>query len=519
MIDESFYSLMFGRADKVHGHKDGGSLTFFSNGRPLLVDAGKFAYTSGPMREYVLNRLGHNVVHVRGARYEPTSNVTLVRHQLTDAFDNYVLRDTGYAGVVIERQVIFARASEAILCVDTVRADRDVEVECRWHLNPEAAVRVEQGKVRARIKGADFSIVWGGTLPEVELVKGSVSPFEAWVSPKWNESTPAPLVKAVQRGRRFRIVTALCPNAEVGSRLSSIDVGGGRRGFIVHGRGVSEVIALDGGEVSVSPHAQDAQAGPVVKLREAVAPRMEEIAGFEDENRAARALLVGAQRRDGPECGSNAHRAAREGLDYGSSATLRDLAVKFGGVVDDGLIDSRTRPGLPVSSSGEVFEYFGKKLTTVAHPDVPAVIEFGTGESVQLVEVGGLTLPIRILAGQGPTLVVAFSGALDRSRAKLPRFERMRSLSTLGTPLRWFPIRPLISVNRFLWPGISELGQSTCTAFWRMLSKRCGRVPGASASCSSGHLAGLCRTTGGKSSGFWYDRGRGESADGHSPVS
>lgn len=470
--DESFYSLRFGAANSVHGHQDGGSLTFYAGGSPLLIDAGKFAYMNGPMRDYVLGRRGHNVLHVRERLYDPKSVVRLLVHESNEDFDHFLLRDEGYEGVVVERRFVFAKATESILVIDTVNADSPVEAEIRWHVNPDADVAAASSRVLLRSGSARGAIVWGGNLPDIETVRGQEDPLDGWSSPAWNKAAPTTVIKAVQRGTRFRVVTAICSTRETDTRLRTGDERNGVRSFVLHGRGVSQQVFVGDGSVSVAPYAGEGQSvGNTRRTSSVLTP--DGVTRYEAENTAVRRLLWTDAPGDELAAGAGllAGRLAI-GADYGAGATLRDLQLRYENLdVDPTLIDSRTRQGFRSSSNSEQ-----GGVSTHCWDRVPAAVDTSAPRSVHVFEAGPLALPLMLQKGEGRHLLVNMGGALSRTKAVLPRFERMRSLSELGThvlsisdptldldsslPLAWYLGTKGLDLHRFIATAIRAVARS-----------------------------------------------------------
>jgi hypothetical protein len=430
-VEETFYSLRFGPANGVHGHMDGGSVTYFANGRPVITEVGKYAYVDDSMRDYALGRLGHNVVHVRGVSYDEESNVELVHVETNDQFDHYRVRDRGYKGVTVERDLIFARGTEALLVVDTVRAVREVTVESRWHLAPSAVVEQDRLRVGVMDSERQASLLWGGRAPKVELVRGRREPRDGWVSPRWGQAVPTTVVKAVQTGTRFRIAMAICPSAVEQDRMVVEALADGTTAFVVEGNGVRERIVLGAGRVRIAPPDGDGEA--VVARRRAVvierAPTVEDVRRFESENTAAREALIAGDSAGASDCAIALRRRLDDGQDYGASAILRDLASLQGGL---GHLDPRTRTSVYQAPAGgqaadrlglgDVFHYSGH----------PSAFTLSERRSTHVLELGPIALPMLFHQGDTDSLVVVLHGALNRAKTKLPRFERVRSLTGIG---------------------------------------------------------------------------------------
>src|SRR5699024_7832518 len=86
--EETFFSVSFGHSDRVHGHPDGGSLTFSANTVNWIVDPGKFQYGGGIERRYMLSRASHSLVSIDGREPKKSATVSLIRESVTErAYD------------------------------------------------------------------------------------------------------------------------------------------------------------------------------------------------------------------------------------------------------------------------------------------------------------------------------------------------------------------------------------------------------------------------------------------------
>ena len=432
--DETFYSLRFGSAKAVHGHQDGGSITYWAQGVPVLVEAGKYGYVKDEFRDYVLGRRGHNVVHVPGRPYDPAATVALVAHNVSDTHEYYRMHDDGYAGVSIDREVVYSRATESLLIVDTVRADAEVEVESRWHVDPASRVAIDRGRVVATRHGRTTSLVWGGTTPHLEVVKGRSSPLEGWTSPGWGDRVPTSVVRATRRGRRFRIVMGVFPGTDDAGRMAVRAVEGGGTAFEMRGYSRREEVVLKNGAVTsgvTAPHTAATISGNRGLAGELNSAAIE---ALEDEYGRARS----SGRRMSADVDVHAVSARlRSGIDYGGAALLRDA---YGSLPEEmaGVVDPRTREGLHEGPNSSEAPLPVRSARVFLHDGVPRAFDLRASRTIQVVNAGPLALPARIHIADSPHLVVALHGALNRLKTELPRFERTRSLADLGVNVMAF---------------------------------------------------------------------------------
>src|SRR5699024_4495935 len=119
--DASFYSILFGNQNKIHGHEDGLALTLYSDGEPLLIDAGKYAYdVKDTMRAFMVSRRAHNTVVLKESEYKRDSTVTLETWTTQPNYSTFRLRDPGYTGAVITRDIVINLDEKFLLIRDLV---------------------------------------------------------------------------------------------------------------------------------------------------------------------------------------------------------------------------------------------------------------------------------------------------------------------------------------------------------------------------------------------------------------
>jgi hypothetical protein len=236
--DETYYSIVFGSANRMHGHADGAAVTFYSHGVPWLVDAGKYGYQPGDtMRQFVLDRAAHNVVTITDRPYKKDSVVTMVRHSCNPEIDDFVMSDEGYEGTQLERRVVYCRAGGFMFIIDVVRAESEVTAEQLWHLHPSVEAAPARRGFSLYGGSAKGQVRWLGTCPSLEVVKGSIEPFQGWVSVGWCKKQESAVLVARRNGERFRFLTLLGSGGSDDLSLESAYLQGAMR-ICVRSRGV-----------------------------------------------------------------------------------------------------------------------------------------------------------------------------------------------------------------------------------------------------------------------------------------
>lgn len=448
---ETFYSLSYGKANRVHGHQDGASLTLHSNGQPWLVDAGKYAYKRDSMRDYCLSRLGHNVVEVVGRAYDPKAEVSLVRSFTSDEVDDFTFADPGYEGVELKRRIVYCRGGDFFVVIDNVFSTDEVSARQRWHLDADTAVEDIPGGVKLDRDGKSSFILWKGNLPAVSTVKGSEEPFDGWMSRKWMEKLPSPVVSAEQTGRRFRFITIIAAPASGSFSVKKLDATGGRMALsAISGRyqfnlAVEEdrVAVTLGEERQMSSALEDVRSAWLKAMdlcREAdvawAAPKpdngkfstrywalLKSWVGDRETTRPARleALTILLDLLLDVSQDSNDDQGLRTAI---VDLLSNDLTEQLG--LNNSALGVMREPLIAWRDVELRSNTYGRRIQTISAPEE---IAFDDEEKSKIysANLGGLVLPFAVGRGPSDLLSVRFHGAINRTKTTLPFFQGLTS--------------------------------------------------------------------------------------------
>ncbi|WP_402374266.1 heparinase II/III domain-containing protein [Isoptericola rhizosphaerae] len=419
LVDETFYSLRFGRADRVHGHQDGASLTYFARGGPVLIDTGKYGYNRSEMRRHINSRQAHNVVDLQQSVYSKTSDVRLVASESTDSFDSYSLVDEGYHGHQVVREVVFSRTAEWLLVADEVSGSSAVPAISRWHFDAELDVTIEGSSALLRrglaTAAPDIVVAWANA-NRADVVAGEENPYEGWSATGWNTAVPVPVLRLDVPVGGGRCVTLIAPGDD----------------------GVPEIAVEEGADAAlVSVTTSSRQWWVVLCAGRAPAlfdsrPTHWDEAGHDDQARRTHAqvppeamgeveqILTDARGSLGHdhmverlrEAGSRLRELGLGGgRDYGFGSVVADAGIRVDG------FEPRRRSVMPPE-----FRYRENATYQVfRHGDLPAELPAET--AVHVFEIGPVALTGMLVPQQGDVLFVALSGAVDRGRTSLPLFQ------------------------------------------------------------------------------------------------
>jgi hypothetical protein len=212
LADETFYSVRGGRATP-HAHDDSGAVTLYAHGSPLLVDTGKWRYTYGTTRNFVVSRAAHNAVLVNGVKR------TRLRPEMTTAtvngLDITTVVDRGYSGVTLTRTVAYDRADDTLVVWDRLSSpSKSVTASQQWGLGRDRAVDLSGDVAHTSGPGANVSMLFTSGGAPLDVAKGQKSPLRGWNSIAYGELSPSPSLRATQKGNELSWLTVIAPRAD-----------------------------------------------------------------------------------------------------------------------------------------------------------------------------------------------------------------------------------------------------------------------------------------------------------------
>lgn len=196
--ESAFYSIRFGPGQKYHGHEDHLGVTYYAQGRDVLVDVGFHSYENSVYRRWTTSPQAHNTPAVAGARFRDRTATALSASSIGDERQTYRLTDRAY-GVPRTRSVLVNHEQDVMAVLDTV--PKGSRVENVWHFARELST-VSNGGGRVVVKDKTG---WKATLVQLAMpscapvggqrvVRGGQNPYQGWVSPGYLRRQPAPAV-------------------------------------------------------------------------------------------------------------------------------------------------------------------------------------------------------------------------------------------------------------------------------------------------------------------------------------
>lgn len=425
---ETYLAVPYGRNDKVHGHKDAGSIIYFSQGVNWLADPGKYGYGKEPIVKRFLSRDTHNLISIEKRKFDPAVRIDLVNLEDSPERLVFTLVDRSYSGVEIHRQVVQSWNTDALVVVDTVRAEEPVVAHQRWLV--DSGIKADRFKRGFNLRSgkAQAKLLFGGKLPSVSSYFGDADREFGWVATGWKQKAPAHQIELEKSGKRFRFITVLVPSSGKGE-ISAESVSSADPSLVAfdlnNGR-VSErlVISKDGVFSSLESSENASLNSAMNESSYSVELRSEDRMGVLESISSAREYF-GSQEvlKDNSIEDydlSAVRKAASAKIDLGARAFLGDFGLSI-----DGTAELTGRDRIPytkssVESNAEFGAFKGK------YSGAPL------SDGIYTFDLENLRLAARIVGRPGSTLTVLFQGAIDRAKVVPPIFQRLASTVTFA---------------------------------------------------------------------------------------
>ncbi|MEW9551492.1 heparinase II/III family protein [Nonomuraea sp. NPDC050783] len=191
--DSAYYSLRFGPGMKFHGHEDHLGVTYYAQGRNLLVDAGFHSYEKSAYRYWTLSPEAHNVPTVAGARFRPRTASRLTTSSIGADRQAFRLTDKAY-GTARTRSVLVNHGQDLMAVLDTASGGK--RVTNLWRFDPSLKLVSNDGG-RVVLGDGKFKVTLVQLGPSCRPVGGQKVERGGrlgWVSPAYLSRLPANVV-------------------------------------------------------------------------------------------------------------------------------------------------------------------------------------------------------------------------------------------------------------------------------------------------------------------------------------
>lgn len=437
---ETYFSISFGGSRRVHGHPDGGSLTFSADSVNWVVDPGKYQYGRSTARDHFFSRRSHSLLSIEGREPRKDATASLRRHLSSERHHDFLFDDDSFEGITLTRRVIYSVSGEYLVVVDQVNSREACTGVQRWQLGPSVETSFDRHRVELTNGDHRAALCFSGTRTELESVTGREDPFDGWVSTGWKTKEPATAVLARKSGTKFRFITVLAVGRGVHPSIAShrgiepgqfcLEVDTGRtRELILVGRDAVSFPATpplpDEAPTALRPTTvRRSKTGRPHYLdrtsRSEVFNLLEDVRSMElgaaPERRSSRAQELRA---------AAAERGLDDGIDLGLGAGITDL-LQVVTPRGSAKISQPGRTALVNWTSDPSWRPTAYSLPVVSHASRLLFQDRPSEAAIHTVTAGPLLLPLALAPAPGDTLTVLFHGAIDRARIRLPIFQRWR---------------------------------------------------------------------------------------------
>lgn len=440
--EETFFSVSFGKSDRVHGHPDGGSLTFSADTVNWIVDPGKYQYGRSIERTHMLARFSHSLVSLDGLRPRKGATVSLLRESVTERAYDVLFSDDSFRGIGLTRRVIYSVSGDYLVVIDHVRSPKEITAHQRWQLGPHVNAALSRHRVELTSGDHRAVLAYVGTATDLDQVTGSEKPFDGWVATGWKKKAPATAVTATKSGTNFRFITVIAAGA--GRAPTATTVPTQQPGFcleVSNGRMTERIMVREEDvsfPVDIDSAGQDrnedrgAQATPPRPTASGRPPhldparRQEMFRLLTAARDAAPGASAGERRTAARELLGEARARGLDGdVDLGVSAAVTDLQQTIRGRVDPKKIQPH-RTALVNWNDDPSWKPTFYPMPLVHHGSGLVFDERPQEAQILTVNCRPLVLPLALSPEPGDVLTVLFHGALDRAKLRLPIFQRWR---------------------------------------------------------------------------------------------
>lgn len=442
--EETFYSVTFGRSDRVHGHPDGGSLTFSADTVNWIVDPGKYQYGKSVPRTHFTSHDAHSLPYVEGRKRRARSTVTLTKRSIEPRYHHWVFTDDGYEGIAVRRQVNYSVNGDYLVVIDYFKSKDEITGVQRWQLGHEVSASVSRNHVALDADGHHAALCFTGTATSISTVRGESEPFDGWVATGWKKKEPASAVLARKRGTHFRVITVVAAGKGDHPQIETLP--GAKKGAVllrVTTHRLSELVEVTSNGLEFPDELPDPAAGgstvpPLQSDSRAAKPphldheKRRELLDLVAETRSASWSATPLERGDlantllakATELGFAAD------LDLGARACASDIRITPRS--SDPKEVPRHRSGLVNWEGAEAWRPTFYNLPLTSHLGAPDLADRLSAPMIHTRDAGPLVIPFALDPAAGETLTVLFHGAIDRGRSRLPMFQRWRFQTELA---------------------------------------------------------------------------------------
>jgi hypothetical protein len=193
----------------AHGHADALALVLSAGGQEILIDSGTYAYHSQRRwRDHFRGTRAHNTVCIDGQDQSRSggaflwlrkANVQVLEHFTSLSKDRLVARHDGYSAledpVLHKRSVTLDKLRRSLEVEDEVSCAARHRLELLWHLSERCHIVATTNGCIAHAGHCAVDIELFVPPGDVGIVAGQLDPPLGWISRRFDEKTPAPVLR------------------------------------------------------------------------------------------------------------------------------------------------------------------------------------------------------------------------------------------------------------------------------------------------------------------------------------
>nr|WP_272918021.1 heparinase II/III family protein [Actinomadura rayongensis] len=212
------YTARFGSGRYSHGQNDHMALTWYAQGRNIIVPSGHIGYNAPSWRRWLASPQAHNTLVVDGTPFRPNVPTALTGHRFHRTGDWMAFADASFEGVRRSRSALFTFGPDALAVYDQTVSDTARAVHQLWHLPAEfTAVSTSYGAVASsggsHVHFLQIQLPYARPPGPGRVVRGAVHPAQGWTVVQPGRRAPSPTVALSAQGGRTRMLTLIVPTS------------------------------------------------------------------------------------------------------------------------------------------------------------------------------------------------------------------------------------------------------------------------------------------------------------------
>lgn len=222
--DSAYYSIRYGPGMKYHGHEDHLGVTYYAQGRDILVDTGFHSYEKNAYRYWTLSPEAHNVPTVVGQRFRPRTASRLDKTRYGKNRQAFRLSDKAY-GVTRTRSVLVNHGDDVMAVLDTASGGK--KIRNLWRFADDLKLISNKGG-RVVLGNGSFKVtlVQLSSCKPVRGQKVERGGKLGWVSPTYLSKKPTNVVVSPAAKSLLTIVVPGTDNPKVSCSGGKVTVDG-----------------------------------------------------------------------------------------------------------------------------------------------------------------------------------------------------------------------------------------------------------------------------------------------------